>query len=241
MKKEGIVAEIRRTAENNDGIPLGKLRFFKETGIREADWSGKYWAKWSEAIQEAGYTPNKKQGAYGEEYLLKKYAEFVIELGHLPTSAETRIKARNSTEFPSHNTFNRFGTKKQLVGHVLEFTKDNTNLTEAFRILQNEPHILPSEVVEESIESSKIQEGYVYLMQFGSEYKIGTSNNVERRFRELRTQMPYEGRIIHTIATGDPEGIEAYWHQYFSEKRLKGEWFQLSSNDIRYFKKRKLM
>ena len=96
-------------------------------------------------------------------------------------------------------------------------------------------------MVEESIESAEAQEGYVYLMQFGSEYKIGTSNNVERRFRELRTQMPYEGRIIHTIATGDPEGIEAYWHQYYSGKRLKGEWFQLSSNDIRYFKKRKLM
>ena len=87
----------------------------------------------------------------------------------------------------------------------------------------------------------KSTEGYVYLIQFGEEYKIGTSNNVERRFRELKTQMPYEGKIVHTIVTGDPEGIEAYWHQYYAEKRLKGEWFKLSKSDVQYFKKRKLM
>lgn len=83
--------------------------------------------------------------------------------------------------------------------------------------------------------------GYVYLIQFGKEYKIGNANNVERRFRELKTQMPYEGKIIHTISTGDPEGIEAYWHQYFADKRLKGEWFALTERDVRYFRRRKLM
>ena len=61
MRKERIVDEIRRTAEKNGGIPLGKLRFLKETGIKEADWSGKFWSKWSEAIQEAGYTPNESK------------------------------------------------------------------------------------------------------------------------------------------------------------------------------------
>ena len=85
------------------------------------------------------------------------------------------------------------------------------------------------------------EDGYVYLIQFGSEYKIGTSNNVERRFRQLKTQMPYDGKIIHTIAAGDPMGIEAYWHKYFDSKRLKGEWFKLTADDVKYFKKRTLM
>lgn len=220
---------------------MGKLRFFKETGIKESDWSGKYWSKWSEAISEAGLTPNEKQGSFSDEYLLEKYAEFVIELGHLPTSAETRMKARNMADFPSHNTFARFGSKKEFVGRVLEFSQKHPSLNKAHEILQNVPHILPSEKPVNADVTSMPNDGYVYLMQFGREYKIGTSNNVERRFRELKTQMPYEGKVIHTITTGDPEGIEAYWHGYFSGKRLKGEWFKLTENDIKYFKKRKLM
>ena len=79
------------------------------------------------------------------------------------------------------------------------------------------------------------------MIQFGQEYKIGSSNNLERRFRELKTQMPYEGKIIHSISTGDPAGIEAYWHNFFKEHRLRGEWFKLSKKDIEYFKKRKIM
>lgn len=89
--------------------------------------------------------------------------------------------------------------------------------------------------------ASKTEIGYVYLIHFGAEYKIGSSSSVERRFREIKTQMPYEGKIIHSIATGDPEGIEAYWHEYFKDRRLKVEWFKLSPSDVRYFKKRKLM
>lgn len=241
MSKEKIISEIKRTAQENGGIPLGRARFLSETGIKESDWIGRYWSKWSEAVIEAGFIPNEKQGSFSNEHLLQKFAEFVIELGHLPTSAEIKMKARNTLDFPSHNTFGRFGSKKELVGHVLEFTKEHTSLKQAYEVLKNTPHILPSAEAENTDELSQPVEGYVYLMQFGKEYKIGTSNNVERRFRELKTQMPYEGKIIHTITTGDPEGIEAYWHGYFSQKRLKGEWFQLSSSDVKYFKKRKLM
>lgn len=135
MSKEEIISEIQRTAKENGGIPLGRLRFLKETGIKESDWSGKYWSKWSEAISEAGFTPNEKQGSFSDQHLLEKYAEFVIDLGHLPTSAETKMRARSVSDFPSHNTFARFGSKKELVGHVLEFVKNHPKLSQAYEIL----------------------------------------------------------------------------------------------------------
>ena len=50
MEKQHIIDEIKRTAEKNGGVPLGKRRFFSETGIAESDWYGKYWVKWSDAV-----------------------------------------------------------------------------------------------------------------------------------------------------------------------------------------------
>jgi hypothetical protein len=36
--KQHILDEIKRTAKENNGIPLGTQRFFKETGIKTTDW-----------------------------------------------------------------------------------------------------------------------------------------------------------------------------------------------------------
>ncbi|MGP7977551.1 MAG: GIY-YIG nuclease family protein, partial [Desulfobaccales bacterium] len=60
MEKDYILKEIIRTTKENTGVPLGRLRFKNETGIKISDWYGKYWAKWGDAIREAGYEPNKK-------------------------------------------------------------------------------------------------------------------------------------------------------------------------------------
>jgi len=62
MDKSEILNEIKKTAKSNGGVPLGKLRFFNETGVKETDWCGVYWAKWSDAVNEAGFTPNERQG-----------------------------------------------------------------------------------------------------------------------------------------------------------------------------------
>jgi hypothetical protein len=58
MDKEHILAEIRRTARENGNRPLGVQRFTAETGIREFDWHGKLWARWGDALREAGFEAN---------------------------------------------------------------------------------------------------------------------------------------------------------------------------------------
>jgi hypothetical protein len=42
----------------------------RETGIKEFDWSGRYWVRWSDAIREAGFAPNKLQAAYERDDLI---------------------------------------------------------------------------------------------------------------------------------------------------------------------------
>jgi Meiotically up-regulated gene 113 len=81
--------------------------------------------------------------------------------------------------------------------------------------------------------------GYVYLVRHGTrrEFKIGRTNNLLRREGEIGVELPLKVSPMHVIKTDDPAGVEAYWHRRFSKKRLNGEWFTLSAEDVRAFKR----
>src|SRR6056297_1770937 len=115
MKQE-ILNEIRRLANDNGGRAPGKGQFHNETQFSESDWYGKIWLRWNDAVEEAGLEPNKKQERLPSETVLQKYAEVCLHNGKVPSSAELRYYARNTTDFLSHNTFTKhFGNKADLI------------------------------------------------------------------------------------------------------------------------------
>jgi len=57
------------------------------------------------------------------------------------------------------------------------------------------------------------------------------------REREFAIQIPVLPKTIHKIETDDPAGVEAYWHKRFDEIRGEGEWFDLSPEDVKAFKR----
>ena len=239
MDKQQILDEIRRTAEENGGIPLGKLRFCKETGIKEADWSGKFWARWGGAVSEAGFPPNQRQEPFSEEVLIEKLIGLIRELDRFPVRAEMDMKARAGQGFPYGSTFMRhFRTVEQLVGAVQNYCRDRQDYEDVTEIC--EPIISKPLAAEERIRSDKI-DGFVYLMKSGRYYKIGRSNAPGRREYDLSIQLPEKIETVHTIRTDDPVGIEAYWHRRFADQRKNGEWFELSASDIKAFRRRKFM
>ena len=89
---------------------------------------------------------------------------------------------------------------------------------------------------DEDDSSLPIADGHVYMLKLSQHYKIGRTNAVPRRHREINLELPEKTDIVHVIATDDPEGIEAYWHRRFSSKNTNGEWFALTASDIRAFK-----
>lgn len=240
MNKRHILEEIKRTAEANGGVPLGKQRFLTETGIRESDWSGRFWTRWNDAVREAGYAPNVKQAAFERDRLLEKLALLVRQLGHYPVVAELRMKARSDPGFPSKNVFSRFGGKAQIASALLGWCAKSPGWDDVQAICA--PLATSPEAATETAEEKAAPLiGYVYLLKSGKFYKIGRSNAPGRREYELAIQLPERVATIHTIKTDDPAGIERYWHERFAERRKNGEWFELRREDASAFRRRKFM
>jgi hypothetical protein len=237
MNRERILAEIKRTAQVNGGDPLGKIAFFRETGIKESDWHGKFWVRWSDALAEAGFPPNRMNEALPDATLIERFVELIRGLGHYPVGGEIRLKARSSADFPSHNTFARFGTKSEFAARVLDYCQSRPDLADVALICKPLAGTLPKE----EVAPDEFEIGFVYLLKSGRFFKIGRSNAAGRRERELAIQLPEKAGMVHVIRTDDPAGIEAYWHRRFEAKRMNGEWFQLAAEDVRAFKRRKFM
>jgi hypothetical protein len=241
VTKEHILSEIRRTAEGNNGEPLGGSRFLEETGIRVADWRGRYWARWSEAVAEAGLKPNQFKGRTDDDHALRKLADETRRLGHFPTIAELRLRRREDQEFPGSGILKRLGPKRVLAERLIDYCDADPGLGDLLEIAASAAtEDLPHEG-NDADASQQDRHGFVYLLKSGKHYKIGRTNSVGRRHYELAIQLPERADRVHEIATDDPEGIEAYWHKRFAARRRNGEWFELSSDDVAAFRRRKFM
>ena len=58
---------------------------------------------------------------------------------------------------------------------------------------------------------------------------------------KVALQLPEGAVTVHVIATDDPEGIESYWHRRFGKAPRTEEWFELSADQVRAFRRRKFM
>lgn len=239
VNKQHILDEIRRTAKANGGEPLGRARFEQETGIKYHDWWGKHWARWSEALQEAGLTPNALRDAFTDDFLLEKLVAFTRELGRFPANGDLRLKKRNDPTFPNDKVFDsHFGSRQKLRRAVVEYCQTNLGFDDVVTLCGP---ISADEAPAKVTKAAKVVVGFVYLMKSGKHYKIGKTNAAGRREYELAIQLPERLNTIHVIKTDDPDGIEAYWHRRFAAKRRNGEWFELATDDVQAFRRRTFM
>jgi hypothetical protein len=168
MDKREILDEIKRTAMANGGKPLGKDRFYRETGIKQSDWLGKYWVRWGDALRESGFEPNRLQGPHDEHDLIEKFIPLMRELGKFPTHNEIVPKARTTEGFPWHKTFAKFGSKQQLAARIQEYCKRREGYDDILALCNP---LTESRPTSGGTQTEPEQEfGFVYLIKSGRHY-----------------------------------------------------------------------
>ncbi len=239
VEKDLILAEIRRTAQN--GVALGRDAFTKATGIRERDWSGKFWARWGDAVREAGLESQVMQSAHAEELVFENLLTLTEKLGRFPTVPEMDLERTFDSSFPSSRSITRRFDRKTLFEKLIAYTAANERWT---HLLAELTTAAPKEPVASSQgETQATDYGHVYLIRSDKVYKIGSSRAVYSRTATIVRQAPFGGELVHVISTDDPEGIEHYWHNRFASARISGtnkssgEWFALSSAEVGAFKR----
>lgn len=72
--------------------------------------------------------------------------------------------------------------------------------------------------------------GFIYVMECAGFYKIGWSKVPRIRRSHLQTANPLPVTLVGVVE-GSMEN-EAEWHEFFTDKRVQGEWFALTQEDV---------
>lgn len=123
MDKEHIINEIRRTAKLNGGVVLGWRRFEEESGIRYYDWYGQFWAKWSDAVREAGFEPNRMSEAFSAAFLIEKLISLTRRLGRVPTQGDLLLASNGDTTFLVKRSSGVLGRNQNAPGRSFHIAK----------------------------------------------------------------------------------------------------------------------
>ena len=67
--------------------------------------------------------------------------------------------------------------------------------------------------------------------------KIGQTSDFDRRFVEIQAGTEDKLEVVHIIKTPIPPAIESSLHKRYAHKRVHGEWFSLTDQDIHDIKR----
>ncbi|WP_273854002.1 GIY-YIG nuclease family protein [Guptibacillus spartinae] len=76
--------------------------------------------------------------------------------------------------------------------------------------------------------------GFVYFLRehLCGSIKIGYSRNLDQRLIRFGVTLPFDVELAHAIYSQNVQTTEKLLHKYFEGKRLNGEWFQLSEEEL---------
>ena len=80
---------------------------------------------------------------------------------------------------------------------------------------------------------AKYPDSSIYVIRIcdSNFYKIGVSQNIARRHRDIESAMPFNIEVLKVEKAKNAYELEEGLHNYFSDKFVKSEWFNLSDKD----------
>jgi hypothetical protein len=80
--------------------------------------------------------------------------------------------------------------------------------------------------------------GWVYLIHATgtSRFKIGFASSPDKRLVQLSEQSPFPLTMVCSYPSADAKGSESFWHKLFEQKRVHGEWFELTDEQVLAFR-----
>jgi hypothetical protein len=80
----------------------------------------------------------------------------------------------------------------------------------------------------------KDKDRYLYLISGGGLIKIGIADDVQKRIKTLNLASPVPLELVASFFVSNAMSVEGELHRHFSDKRVRGEWFDLSRQDIEW-------
>lgn len=236
LTKQEIIKELQRYAKQNGGKTPSEKILFENTDVGITD-RRRYWSNYGELVIEAGLIPNEfDKTKYSHTQLCGMFIKLIREKGKWPTRGILEVKHHNDHNFPDSSTFyNKLGLTSKLAKTILEYIGDRRGYKDVVSICDSIIQKTGNESL--SLEDGSVIAGYVYLGKQHGSYKIGKSKDPNRRRDDITLLGPEPFTLIHEIKTDDMAGVEKYWHERFSSKHKRGEWFNLSAGDIKAFKR----
>lgn len=83
-----------------------------------------------------------------------------------------------------------------------------------------------------------LRSGCVYFVKDQSTgmVKIGKTSDLGERIKQLRWQYGQDLELIHSVESEDSVSLEKQIHRHYDKCRVEGEWFFLTSEDLREIK-----
>jgi hypothetical protein len=241
--RDEIIAEIRKYVAANAGKIPGSRAFESATRIKESSWRGRYWARWTDAIRDAGLEPGVWNQKIPEDDMVRKLTVYVATLGRFPTWDEINLHARQTAGFPVAVTIKRrFGGMLRLAGALLEIARSDGNDLLAKLCEERLNRVDEREATTNAKREAHVPPlGFVYLKYSPSLrlYKIGKANDPKKRGVGISLLLPHDLIPKHEIRTDCPFLLEKYWEQRFRAKKKQGEWYDLTSAEVETFKSRR--
>ena len=94
-----------------------------------------------------------------------------------------------------------------------------------------------SRVVSNDKDMKKKEAVYILQKANSSIFKIGRSYIVNNRLKMINAKLPFKTKIFKLFFTKESKKIEKILHQKYKNKKVRGEWFELTNEDLKWLSK----